>query len=227
MTRLRLVIFDVDGTLVDSQGAILGAMAQAFAEVEQPMPAQAEVLAIVGLSLDAAMLRLAPEQDEVTRAAMVAAYRAAFRVERAQSGASRTAPFYPGMRALLDRLQARDDLLLGVATGKSARGLNALIAAHGLERCFVTRQTADHHPSKPHPSMIEAALSETGVAPRDAVMIGDTTFDLDMAHAAGVPAIGVGWGYHPVTALRPLTPVVARDAAGLQAALDAVLEHAA
>jgi len=85
---------------------------------------------------------------------------------------------------------------LGVATGKSQRGLDALIAAHDLD-CFVTRQVADHHPSKPHPSMVLTALAETGVDARHAVMIGDTSFDMDMGRAAGVTTIAVDWGYHP------------------------------
>jgi phosphoglycolate phosphatase len=98
---------------------------------------------------------------------------------------------------MLEKLAARDDLLLGVATGKSRRGLDKLLDGHELRGIFVTTQVADHHPSKPHPAMLQAALDETGMETAHAVMIGDTTFDMDMARAAGITGIGVEWGYHP------------------------------
>jgi phosphoglycolate phosphatase len=95
----------------------------------------------------------------------------------------------------------REDLLLGMATGKSRRGVAAILERFGLVSHFVTVQTADTHPSKPDPSMLLKAMAETGVRPADTVMIGDTTFDIEMARAAGAGAIGVAWGYHPVVAL--------------------------
>src|SRR5690606_31267228 len=110
-------------------------------------------------------------------------------------------PLFPGARAALDALGARNDILLGIATGKSRRGLAHVLFSHDLEGRFATCQVADDHPSKPHPSMIAAALAATGVAARDAVMLGDTTYDVAMARAAGVAAIGVSWGYHPAAAL--------------------------
>ncbi|QYX56736.1 HAD-IA family hydrolase [Roseovarius sp. SCSIO 43702] len=206
--RLRLVIFDVDGTLVDSQADILSAMSAAFAGERLPMPHREQVLGIVGLSLPEAMLRLAPDRDEAVRARMVAGYKDAYMTLRARSGVAQSSPFYPGARAILDRLGAVPDVLLGVATGKSQRGLDKLIEGHGLQGVFVTRQVADHHPSKPHPAMIEAALSETGVDAQDAVMVGDTVYDLDMARAAGVTAIAVSWGYHPPDTLRHADAVI-------------------
>lgn len=195
---LRLVVFDVDGTLVDSQQLILGAMAQAFAALDLPCPPRAQVLGIVGLSLPVAMARLAPGLGTADQDRLVAAYRTAF----GQMRLDQVAPLYPGAQAALDLLAQDPALLLGVATGKSRRGLEALLAAHGLADRFVTLQVADDHPSKPHPSMLLAALSETGVDAADAVMVGDTSFDMDMARAAGIPGIGVSWGYHPVAALQ-------------------------
>jgi phosphoglycolate phosphatase len=127
---------------------------------------------------------------------------------RADAGAAQSSPLYPGARTVLEQLAAVPENLLGVATGKSQRGLDKLIEAHGFERMFVTRQVADHHPSKPHPSMILAAMRETGVDAAATAMIGDTTFDMDMAHAAGVAGIGVGWGYHPPEALTAAVTVV-------------------
>ena len=124
---------------------------------------------------------------------MVEAYKAGYR-ELRLSGALRE-PLYAGIAALIDELDA-EGRLLGVATGKSDRGLHACLDTHGIKHRFVSLQTADRHPSKPHPAMLEAALGDAGVAPADAVMIGDTSFDMEMAQAAGVRAIGVAWGYH-------------------------------
>lgn len=205
MSDLKLVIFDVDGTLVDSQGSILAAMGDAFAAVDAPLPPRSDVLNIVGLSLPLAMAQLAPEQSAASQAHMVEAYKSGFARRRL---AGESAPLYPGIAELLERLSAVDELLLAVATGKSRRGLDALIDGHALQKTFVSTQVADDHPSKPNPSMIYAALSQAGVEPDQAVMIGDTTYDMDMAQAAGVPAIGVAWGYHPVSALHKARVVV-------------------
>lgn len=191
-----LVIFDVDGTLVDSQGDILAAMAAAFEAVGVRLPQRAELLGIVGLSLNVAMARLVPALEDVDHERMVGAYKAAYMDLRATAGVAQSSPLYPGALAALQLLHDRDDVLLGIATGKSKRGLDKLIEGHGLEGMFQTQQCADFHPSKPHPSMLLAALSETGIAAERAVMVGDTSFDMDMAHAAGIAGVGVGWGYH-------------------------------
>lgn len=196
---LRLILFDVDGTLADSQNAIASAMASTFEGQGLTVPAHAEILSIVGLSLPLAMDQLAPTQSSEVRAHLVAGYKQAYMDKRLAQGAGHS-PLFPGAAEVLAELHAVPEYLLGVATGKSQRGLDALIAAHGLE-CFVTRQVADHHPSKPHPSMVLTALAETGVAPADAVMIGDTSFDIDMGRAAGVRTIAVDWGYHPAADL--------------------------
>jgi len=195
------VIFDVDGTLVDSQAHIVGAMADAFDALRIPVPSRAEILGVVGLSLPLALARLAPALGARDLERLGAAYRESFMTRRDRAPVGEVAPFYPGMRALLDALSAQDDVLLGVATGKSRRGLERLVEAHGLGPLFVTTQTADDHPSKPNPAMILAALAETGVAPDRAVMVGDTTFDIEMARAAGVRGLGVAWGYHGADAL--------------------------
>ncbi|MGR3620685.1 HAD-IA family hydrolase [Pseudophaeobacter sp.] len=196
---LRLILFDVDGTLADSQNAIASAMVAAFEGVGLSVPSRAEVLSIVGLSLPQAMAQLAPTQTPAVQAELVAGYKRAYMDRRLAQGAGHS-PLFPGAAETLAALNMVPEYLLGVATGKSQRGLDALIASHGLD-CFVTRQVADHHPSKPHPSMVLTALAETGVEARDAVMIGDTSYDIDMGRAAGVCTIAVDWGYHPAAGL--------------------------
>lgn len=207
-TPLKLVIFDVDGTLVDSQGDIVAAMGAAFAAVNHPAPDRTTTLGVVGLSLDVIMPRLMPELTTAEHAVMVEAYKSAYMDMRVQTGVAQSSPLYPHAVETLRQLQAMPDVLLGVATGKSKRGLDKLIEGHGLQDLFVTQQVADHHPSKPHPSMVLQAMADTGVGPQDAVMVGDTSFDMDMAHSAGVRSIGVSWGYHPVAALTQATHVI-------------------
>lgn len=216
---LRLIIFDVDGTLVDSQGDILSAMRRAFARADHPAPDAGAILGIVGLSLDVAVARLAQHLPEREQARIVGWYKDAYMDLRAVSGVAQSSPLYPHAHDTLRALHAVPETLLGVATGKSARGLDKLLDGHDLGRFFVTRQVADHHPSKPHPSMLLAALSETGVAPENAVMVGDTSYDMEMARAAGIPGIGVSWGYHRPELLGAAR-VIARDFRDLAGLID-------
>ncbi len=203
MPDLRLVIFDVDGTLVDSQVMIYDAFAFAYERAGLPVPDRDAALSYVGMSLEKIFPALSPDQDAATHAALTQGYRDAYFHIRQARGSNATSPFFPGAREVLDAYHAQDWTLLGVATGKSTRGLDKLIEGHGLDGYFVSRQTADDHPSKPNPSMIHAILSQTGVPAEKAVMIGDTTFDMDMGRAAGAKTIGVSWGYHPAETLRP------------------------
>lgn len=201
MKSPRLLIFDVDGTLVDSQAQIVGAMDAAFALLGRPPPPRNAVLGIVGLSLPVAMARLCPDHPADV-APLVEAYKAAFAAFRHRGDGAALAPLYPGARDALDRLSADPWTLLGVATGKSRRGLSYLLDLHGLLPYFQTTQVADDHPSKPDPAMVLACLRDAGVDAARAVMIGDTTYDMEMAAAARVPAIGVSWGYHEASDLR-------------------------
>lgn len=198
MTADRLALFDCDGTLVDGQAGVVQAMEAAFVELGQPAPDRHQVRRIVGLSLPQAIRLLAPAADEDLRAEIDMAYRRIFRSIR-ESG-QLVEPLYDGIADLVARL-AGEGWVLGVATGKSQRGLEHCLATHGLSHLFATLQTADAHPSKPHPSMVEAALAETGVAREQCVMIGDTQFDMAMAVNAGVRALGVDWGYHTTAEL--------------------------
>ncbi|MDE2597579.1 MAG: HAD-IA family hydrolase [Sphingomonadales bacterium] len=196
---MKLAVFDCDGTLIDGQASICAAMDQAFAAVRLPLPDRHAVRRIVGLSLPQAMRQLAPEAADDTHGLMVDAYKDAFRTARAAGELQQA--LFDGMADLLDAL--RDGgWTLGVATGMSQRGLTHVLASHGLSGHFATLQTADFHPSKPHPAMLEAALDEAMAQPGEAVMIGDTAYDMAMARDAGVRAIGVDWGYHDAGELR-------------------------
>ncbi len=134
-----------------------------------------------------------PEGEPGTHEALAQGYKSAFQALRGDGLVEE--PLFDGVAELIEALAA-DGWLLGVATGKSRRGLGLCLEAHGLAGRFVTLQTADLHPSKPHPSMIEAAMAEAGAAPETTLMIGDTSYDMAMARAAGATAIGALWGYH-------------------------------
>lgn len=195
----RLAVFDCDGTLVDSQHSICTAMTRAFEEAKLTPPDRVAILSVVGLSLTHAVARLLPQEQADFHAHLAERYKLAFQDMRRDDGVSE--PLYPGIADLIARLDG-EGWLLGVATGKSDRGLALCLAAHGLADRFITLQTADRHPSKPHPSMLLTAMAEAGAAPETSVMIGDTSFDMLMGVEAGTRAIGVGWGYHTVADLR-------------------------
>jgi phosphoglycolate phosphatase len=197
---MMLVIFDCDGTLVDSQNAIFAAMHHAFTRERLPVPPRHRVLEVVGLSLPEAFEVLAGEHPRPVQARLADAYRTDF--PRARSEVGERDPLFDGAADVIASLRQRPDVALGIATGKSRRGVSRLLAQECWEDHFVTIQTADTHPSKPHPSMIETAMRETGIGPEATVMIGDTTYDIEMARNAGVGAIGVVWGYHAVERLR-------------------------
>lgn len=193
----RLIVFDCDGTLVDSQHLIVeAAMRSLAAHGLEPPPADA-IRRAIGLSLDRAILQLVPDVEHERLATLVQAYLATWQALRDEGMLE---PLYPGALEALGELDRRGHLL-GVATGKSRPGLLAVLDHHELTDLFVSFQTADRHPSKPHPSMLEQAMRETGATPAETAMVGDTDFDMAMARAAGVRAIGVGWGYHPVDSL--------------------------
>ena len=196
---MKLVIFDCDGTLVDSQHIIVTAMTRAFDAHGLVPPPRDQVLSIVGLSLPIAVARLMPDADASLVATVSDAYRDAFGDLR--RGQNHNEPMFPGALDAIQQLAARPDVVLGVATGKSRRGVAALFERFEIAPHFVTIQTADTHPSKPHPSMILTAIAEAGTEAANTVMIGDTTYDIEMARSAGVGAIGVSWGYHPAPAL--------------------------
>ena len=193
----RLILFDVDGTLLDSQHMIVAAIAAAFAAQGMPAPSRAESLAGVGLSLPLLFRRLAGAQGPVE--ALAANYKAAWKAQREAEGF--VYPLFAGADTLVRSLARRDDIVLGIATGKSRAGVADLCRRCGWGSVFATLQTADDAPSKPSPVMIEQALRATAIEAKHCVMIGDTHYDMAMARAAGVQAIGVAWGYHTTAQL--------------------------
>lgn len=190
----RLALFDCDGTLIDGQASICEAMEAAFTAHGLVPPPRGEVRRAVGLSLPVAVRGLLPDAPPAMHDAVVDSYKQAFRAARSEGRLSQ--PLVPGIREVLDAL-SQAGWVLGVATGMSDRGLAHCLDVNEISHLFATLQTADRHPSKPHPSMAKAALSETGTEAASAVMIGDTVFDMEMAGNAGMRALGVDWGYHP------------------------------
>ena len=209
-TQLRLVVFDCDGTLVDSFVAIYEAMVAALRDFGRPPPPEAVLRGMIGLSVAEQVAVLAPQAPMEERLALENSYRQ-HRLGRVDP----PEPMFPGARACLEALD-RDDILMAVATAKGAKGLRATLDRHGLHRHFVNLQTGDQHPGKPHPAMVLASLAEAGVDAKNALVVGDTRFDIEMAVNARVTPFGVAWGYHDAQDLtRAGAQVIAPDFATL------------
>ena len=189
---MKLVLFDCDGTLADSFGLICEAMRLTFVEYGLAEPDDAATRAIIGLSLHTAILELAPDAPPALINRMVESYRLNFRATR-EDPAFREALF-AGIKPMLDRLTARDDVLVGLVTGKTRRGVDAVVSAHALDGMFKAVRTADDCPSKPHPAMVLECCAELGIDPAETIVVGDAIHDIGMALAAGAEAIGVPWG---------------------------------
>lgn len=193
-----LLLFDLDGTLLDSAEIILEAQRLAFTAIGLPVPSRERGLSIVGLSLREAFVELVGESGPVDE--LAEAYRQAFHALRLQG--AELEQLFPGVKPLIASLLQSEAHCLGIATGKSQRGVSAILAHYGWEGVFRVIQTSDDAPSKPHPGMIENACRATGIAPGRTAMIGDSSFDMRMAKAAGAYAIGVGWGFQGIETLR-------------------------
>jgi len=206
MAKVRLVVFDVDGTLVDSLAHISQAMVSSFDQHGLAVPSNDDIRSIIGLSLPQAMENLLPEQDQDVYELLTETYKEFF-VASVSDQHKTESPLFPGVHRLLDELLEDERIVLGIATGKSRRGLSRILEFYNLSGYFSTAHVADDHPSKPHPSMLYAAMKDTGIAPENCVIVGDTSFDMDMGKAAGFKTIGVSWGYHSPEVIKPLSDI--------------------
>lgn len=204
MPDVRLIVFDWDGTLMDSERQIVHCMQRAADDLKVVVPNDDEVRSIIGLGLPEAILRLFPFHDRPTRERIRQAYARHFVAE-----AGGRSEMFPGARDLLDDLREQG-YLLAVATGKSRLGLDRVLEQQDMLDYFDVTRCADETASKPDPRMLNEILVSLSVFSREAIMIGDTTFDLEMATKASVPSIGIGHGVHSVAELqkhKPLTIV--------------------
>jgi phosphoglycolate phosphatase len=199
MSSVRLIIFDWDGTLMDSAAAIVAAMAAAYAQAGESAPPRDSIREIIGLSLTEAIGRLTPALQRGGVDRVVTNYRRNFAARRGQS------TLFPGVRDTLVGLQ-RAGYQLAVATGKSRAGLARAIDDSDLADVFVTTRAADETEPKPSPAMVREILTDLDLAPGEALMVGDTEFDLAMGRAAGTHLAGVSYGVHAVERLLAYEP---------------------
>ena len=196
---MRLIIFDADGTMVNSRAIILAGFKRVFSEFGLPEPEDQDILSTIGLSLDLVFSQLLdrPVDEEIKR--MGLRYKANSVI--LQKDPALHSPLYHGIDETIRELSRIDSNLIGIATGKSRRGLNEMISRFGYDQHVVVSRTADDCPSKPHPAMILECCEATGCDPANTMMVGDSNYDMIMANEAGAKALGVSWGYQPVESL--------------------------
>lgn len=222
---MPLIIFDMDGTLIDSVALIVETVTDAFAALDEPVPTETAIRSISGITAYDAMRILAPTASAERAEEILRSYKSHY----GRSAGVAREPLFDGALEALDRLQQRPDTILAVATGKGYRGALTLLERHAIVDRFHSIETPDHNRGKPDPQMIESAMAKAGIAPDETIMVGDTVHDMRMAKAAGVGAIGVAWGYHEVTELLAVgADVIVESFAGLDAAIDELLgtDHA-
>jgi phosphoglycolate phosphatase len=201
----QLIVFDWDGTLMDSAGKIVRCFESAVGDVGLPSPGAAAIRNIIGLGLSEAVASLLPQCDPEAQSRVVARYREHFlHLDQTEM------PLFPGVRDGLASLAQRG-YLLAVATGKARRGLSRVLRETGLEHLFVASRCADESFSKPHPQMLLDILEETGVVPAAALMVGDTVYDMQMARNARVDGLAVSYGVHERERLLAHGPVACLD----------------
>ncbi|QUN04609.1 HAD-IA family hydrolase [Shewanella yunxiaonensis] len=200
MKHYDLIVFDWDGTLMDSIGRILACLRHVASDLGLIEPPESALRDIIGMSLDQAMQTLFPDRPAPEYALLQQSYR-----DNYHRQAHVATPLYAGITELLSTLQ-QQNYQLAVATGKSRPGLNRSLQQTGLDQFFAYSRCADEAHSKPHPDMLQQLLSHSGIPASRALMIGDSVLDLQMANAAGVAAIGVSYGAHTREKLRTQNP---------------------
>ncbi len=196
---MRLIIFDCDGTLVDSQQTIITATETALSAYDFAPPSRRDILYAVGLPIDVAMRQHVPQASDEQIVNMLDVYRDTYQQLSQQD--DRGQVMFDGMHEQIVELGEMDETLLGIITMKSRRGLSRVVDAYDIRGFFQVLKSADDGPGKPAPDLMLDAMAETGMTPDQTVMVGDTSFDVMMAKAAGTMAIGVGWGYQTVEEL--------------------------
>jgi len=186
----ELIVFDWDGTLMDSEARIVACLQAAATDTGEPLPSRETAKEVIGLGLSEAMQHLFPQAGADTHTRMIASYRQHFLGESLAPSV-----LFESTRTVLEGL-ANTDRFLAVATGKSRRGLDKVLSETGLGEYFHTTRCADEAFSKPHPQMLQEIMTQLGVAAAQTLMIGDTEFDMQMAANANVDAVGVGYGVH-------------------------------
>ncbi len=200
MKQYELVIFDWDGTLMDSVGKIVACLQESARILELPVPSETAVRDIIGLSMGEALSTLLPAGDDNVYNQMKDMYRKQY-LELNDTAS----PLFEGVETLVQQLND-SGYQLAVATGKARAGLKRVLSETGLGVHFVASRCADEAMSKPNPEMILQLLAELNIAPDKAVMIGDSIHDLNMANNAGIDAIGVSYGAHGEEKLRGANP---------------------
>lgn len=200
MSVVKLVIFDWDGTVMDSVGKIVNCVQGAARRLNVAVPDYQEAKQIIGLSLELAFARLFPQADKPTLVLLCEAYKDIYLHHD-----NTATPLFTGAVELFQSLQ-QQGYLLAVATGKARQGLNRMLAETSTEHFFTTSRCADEAMSKPHPDMLKQILTELSLAPEQALMVGDTVHDLAMAHAIAMPRVGITHGVHGAEDFAPFAP---------------------
>ncbi len=220
---MRAILFDLDGTLADSFHLIVGTMRRVFERAGLPVPDERAVQGVIGLSLATAIHRLTPSTPKGEIETLADLYRTTFHEIRNDPAMEER--LFPGIEPMLHALAARENALLGIVTGKSRRGVRIVTQKYGIETLFQAVRTADDCPSKPDPSMVLECCAELGIDASQAIVVGDSIYDMQMARAAGAGALGVSWGAGTLEALTQAgADRVVTDVASLTQALLAFVD---
>ena len=199
----KLIIMDLDGTLVDSQEFIISATTVAFRDEGLKVPKRENILSIIGLSLTEAFRVLNKDLNEKQIKKLISTFKNCYNTFNQEQLIS---PLYENAKNFLENLKRNEEIILAIATGKGLKGLLQILKAHNLEAFFSKLQTSDFYPSKPDPTMLVSLMKTLKITTEDAVMVGDTDFDILMAHRAGIKSIGVLWGYHSISRITLAKP---------------------
>lgn len=206
LVRYQVLVFDWDGTLIDSEARIVDAMQCAAAQLRLPVPTQPEVSEIIGLGLKEALSKLFPHSDGVTQEQLISTYRDYFMIH-----SKIESPIFKNVEKTLQNL-INVGYRLAIATGKGRRGLDHALRETALSEYFHASRCADETASKPNPKMLHELMAELRAKPNEILMIGDTEYDMEMARLAGADRLAVSYGVHALQRLQRFSPVGYIDA---------------